>query len=504
MSIEGSFSGYQRDRIFYNPDGTEEDAQRFFEAGWLFGLDDNHDGRCIVPFDMDGDGDLDLAILSLQGLRLYENRAAPARFARVRLVSTSDATSGLGAIVSLTAGAVTQRDHAKATEGFQSQVPTDLHFGLAEAERIESVRVEWPSGHVDEWKDLPVDRLVVLTEGRSDTDVLAIPRWPETPLARRRSEPASALSAWLDEGLEGRTQVVHWMNTSAADGPLTVSAALPEAREAVGNASWLLVVPEDVDESHLPDVPEGFRFVRWDTQKVEQCFGQAEGPVRPSTFVFRSGDLRRSFYRSVELGELVPLLRSLEDEAPFPELLVWSARRALDEGRPSEALKLFERASEIDPALATAFEGIGRCYVALGELERAEDAYARSVVADPDYGLGHYNLGVSRSQRGRFAEALVSFREALRIQGEQLPTLLAYGEAAAHAGDPLLALEAFERATRSDPTSSAAHQLRGNILGQLRRFDEAVRSLERSLELDPQNQDAQRALDLARRFASEG
>ena len=44
--FEGSYAGYQRDRLFYKADG-DDDA--FYDAAWHFGLDNLEDGRCALP-----------------------------------------------------------------------------------------------------------------------------------------------------------------------------------------------------------------------------------------------------------------------------------------------------------------------------------------------------------------------------------------------------------------------------------------------------------------------
>ena len=60
--FRGSFSGYERDRLFYNTNGSSDG---FVQSAYVFGLDDDHDGRAAAPVDIDGDGDLDLALVTL-------------------------------------------------------------------------------------------------------------------------------------------------------------------------------------------------------------------------------------------------------------------------------------------------------------------------------------------------------------------------------------------------------------------------------------------------------
>ncbi|MDP6539423.1 MAG: ASPIC/UnbV domain-containing protein [Planctomycetota bacterium] len=504
VDIEGSFSGYQRDRVFYNPDGPAE--RRYFEAGWLFGLDGEHDGRCTVPVDVDGDGDLDLALLSLQGLRLFENRAAPARFARLRLMSGRSFAGALGAIVRLTAAGMTHSDHAKVLDGFQSQVPTDLHFGLGEADDVERVRVEWPSGAVEVWEDLPADRLIVLTEGESEARVEELPRWPGVARARREATAEQAWAAWSPDDDGAAAAVVRWVRAPKAGEPLTVPEDLAALAREFPEVSWTLVMPAGTEpaacERARETAPVGFAFVLADERTRALTFGHSQVAVPDSTFVLRGGSLRRAFYRPTKPEELAPLLASLRDEDPYPQLLVWTARRRLEADLFEESLALFEEAAALDGSLATAHEGAGRALLGLGRTAEAEAAYLAAVAADGDYAPGHVNLGIVRTQAGRFAEALAPLWEALRIQGEYAPTLLAFGEAAVHAGRPTEALDAFLRAARSEPENTAAHLLAGKLLGQLGRYDQACESLQRAVELDPENEEARKALELSTRLAA--
>ena len=62
--FRGSFSGDEKDVFFIN------DGGRFFDAHALLGFNDVLDGRAVVPIDVNGDGRLDLAYRSLDGIRL--------------------------------------------------------------------------------------------------------------------------------------------------------------------------------------------------------------------------------------------------------------------------------------------------------------------------------------------------------------------------------------------------------------------------------------------------
>ena len=172
-----------------------------------------------------------------------------------------------------------------------------------------------------------------------------------------------------------------------------------------------------------------------------------------------------------------------------------AGRRRLLDGELEEALAHFEAAHAGDPELPGAAEGLARTHRLMGNLAEAERYYLRSVEIDPDYAVGHFNLGVLWLSAGRPRDALGAYGEALRIRGEHAPTLMAMGEAALVAQDAELALELFRRAGDADPKSPAPHVLRGKLFGQLRRLREAKGAFEEALRRSPRNDEAKRGLE---------
>jgi len=58
-----------------------------------------------------------------------------------------------------------QIDEVRSCNGYYSASDLRIHFGLGDARKTELVEVRWPSGAVDTWKDLDVNRLYVVEEG---------------------------------------------------------------------------------------------------------------------------------------------------------------------------------------------------------------------------------------------------------------------------------------------------------------------------------------------------
>ena len=52
--------------------------------------------------------------------------------------------------------------------GYLSAHDPRLHFGLERAAHVDKIVVRWPDRHVDTIRDVPIDRYIEITEGKSD------------------------------------------------------------------------------------------------------------------------------------------------------------------------------------------------------------------------------------------------------------------------------------------------------------------------------------------------
>ena len=125
-------------------------------------------GRGVAFGDVDGDGCMDVLVMSIgpgSGATLLRNEgSAKAHWLKVRLTGAKSNRDGIGARVKVVAGKLSQTAQVSGARSYLSHSDTTLHFGLGAAATVGRVEVRWPSGVVQELKDLPVDQLVSITE----------------------------------------------------------------------------------------------------------------------------------------------------------------------------------------------------------------------------------------------------------------------------------------------------------------------------------------------------
>jgi enediyne biosynthesis protein E4 len=151
-------------RLFLN-DG----ARGFTDVASVSGVDDRGDGRGLLVFDYDDDGDEDVLIVQHEGRpKLYRNDAGNIRpWLRVRLRGSASNPDGIGSRVSLRrrAGEAPLVREIRAGSQFLGQSETIAHFGLGTFEGpLLELRVDWPSGHRSVLNDLTARTTVVVDE----------------------------------------------------------------------------------------------------------------------------------------------------------------------------------------------------------------------------------------------------------------------------------------------------------------------------------------------------
>jgi len=123
-------------------------------------------GRGVAFADFDNDGDVDIAIANMNGApQLFRNDLPPGtHWVTFRTEGRDSNRDGIGTRVTVVAGGLRQVWEVKRTVGIYSCSDPRAHFGLGEAERLDLVTVRWPSGTVQEFRDVAADRHYLLDE----------------------------------------------------------------------------------------------------------------------------------------------------------------------------------------------------------------------------------------------------------------------------------------------------------------------------------------------------
>ena len=98
--------------------------------------------------------------------------------------------------------------------------------------------------------------------------------------------------------------------------------------------------------------------------------------------------------------------------------------------------------------------------------------------------------GFGLHQKGHLAQAKTAYEQVLVRQPKHFDALHLLGVIASQSGNPVLAVDLMGRAIEINPCNAGVYSNRGNALQELRCWDEAVASYEKSIAINPVDADA--------------
>ncbi len=527
-----SFSGNERNCVFLNPG---EAGGAFANASAVSGLDFPDDGRGVAFLDLEGDGDLDVAISNRTAprLRLMRNELPVGdRFVALHLEGDGVGTNrdAVGARVELATTDGVLRRSVRAGEGFLSQSSRWLHFGLGDSEVSGPVRVSWPGGGSEAFADVAAGgryRIVqgsgraapapAPTRGRTlepgdqqppapstGSRVVLAPRPPAPSLTLRPFGGGETVAVQAERGRPLLLNIwASWcvpcrfeLQDLADEADALRAAGLEIAALSTDGMGEVATTTEEAARSFMDEI----RFPFLNGMATEETLDKVE-IVKRSLFDRRfplslpfsmliDGDGRvAALYRGgVTAADLLADLELLDARdadlraaaAPLPgrwfteppgEVSLGSYARWYEEGFPEESVALLRRSVDVERAR---LDDNG---AASFERRGARDRLFRSL----------QRLTVLEGRRGDDEAAARYARAAFDLEPDDPAARAAWQNALLDAGDTGSVRAQAEAALAADPGDVAARVRLAELLDGEGRTDEAVRELGRAVEESPRD-----------------
>jgi tetratricopeptide (TPR) repeat protein len=405
-----SWSGYQKKKMFRNLGD-----HAFKEISAEAGVDNDRDGRGIAVADFDNDGRLDLYQTNVdQEALLYRNVTAGAgRWLGLTLEGTKSSRDAIGARVTVRAGGRTWMREVNGGNGYASQSPARLHFGLGAidaVDRIEDIEIRWPSG-LRQKVSAPLDRITAVREGGDPAP----------------SDPAREERLW------------HHRNLGKAfyENPTTQHEAVEEFRKAL----------ELAPDSPRERLNHGLALLRAGktaegVAELEKV--QKQAPEIPHTWFNLGIAFKRESQYDKAVAQFEGMVARVPDE-PVSHYQLGTLYKLA--GKPELALKHFEEAARLGSHLAGPRFQLFNAYKQAG---RAEDS-ARELAKFKE---------IKAAQEGAAVPEDLEWSWYSEILDEIAPS--AAGSAGFQPASSALKLEPAELAKGLDPATAALHVLDGD------------------------------------------
>jgi predicted O-linked N-acetylglucosamine transferase (SPINDLY family) len=156
------------------------------------------------------------------------------------------------------------------------------------------------------------------------------------------------------------------------------------------------------------------------------------------------------------------------------------------------AIRSCERALVLKPAFVSAQQSLSRLLFDTEQYERAEMSYRREIELTPEHFGPRHQLGVLFNRTGRYAESVEMLKQAISLNPNSGASYSSLGSAYINLDQATgeivaLAHANYEKAVALEPGNSELHH---NLAGSYQRagqLDLAMSSLDRAVELNPDN-----------------
>jgi hypothetical protein len=141
-------------------DGTFRDCSA--RSAPVFAMPRAHRGAVVADFDGDGKLDIVVSVLGEKPEFWHNVTAASGHWIELMLVGSGSNRDGIGAVVRMGR----QTNHQTSAVGYASSSLAPVHFGLGTQAVIPRIEIVWPSGKIQELRDVRADQRLVVLEPR--------------------------------------------------------------------------------------------------------------------------------------------------------------------------------------------------------------------------------------------------------------------------------------------------------------------------------------------------
>ncbi len=158
-----------------------------------------------------------------------------------------------------------------------------------------------------------------------------------------------------------------------------------------------------------------------------------------------------------------------------------------DSGKYKEAITNYDKAIELNPQRAIAYNNRGIANFNLDKHEEAITDYTKAIELNPQYAIAYRNRGIAKLHSGKNEEAIEDYDKAIEFNPKHAKAYNNRGNAKLHSGKNEEAIEDYNKAIELNPQFADTYYNRGNAKLALHKYKEAIKDYSKAIDLNPKH-----------------
>jgi len=155
------------------------------------------------------------------------------------------------------------------------------------------------------------------------------------------------------------------------------------------------------------------------------------------------------------------------------------------QGNYDSAIAEYNKALQLNPNDASAYNNLGLAYESLGQYQKAIEYLQKSLQLDPNDALAYYNLGVAYGGLGQYQNAIEYFQKSLQLNPNNVEAYTNLGAAYVDLGQYQQAIEYCQKAIQLDPNNALAYNNLGVAYGSLGQYQKEIEYCQKAIQINP-------------------
>lgn len=212
-------------------------------------------------------------------------------------------------------------------------------------------------------------------------------------------------------------------------------------------------------------------------------------------------------YEAEDHEEAIGLFSDAINEKNIPEGMIEPAAIYFYRGNAynfngdlDAGIKDFDKAIEINPGLAEAYNNRGIAYTEKGDADAAIRDFDKAIDIDPGIAQAYFNRGYAHHDKRDFDAAIKDLTKSIEIRPDYYGAYNNRGISYTQKLDFDSAIKDFDKAIELVPDSAYAYNNRGNVYILKIEFDRAIEDFTKAIKINPELGDAYKNRGIARYY----